>query len=562
MASVLREISVTDQVRTAPRVLMVFPRFDANSFWCFKEPAELHGAKYSAPPLGLITLAALLPASWQLRLIDCNTGELTEDDVRAADLVLTGGMLPQWPSTTAIIALCNRLGVPVCVGGPSPTSTPEIYEAADFRVIGEAEGIIHEFIGAWERGERSGTFTAEKFKADVTKSPAPRFDLLNFRDYIYIGVQFSRGCPFTCEFCDIIELYGRSPRTKTVAQMLGELERLHALGYRGHVDFVDDNLIGNKKAVKLFLPHLIAWQKARGYPFRFSTEASLNLADDAELLGMLRQANFFVVFIGIETPDEETLIHTSKKQNTRRSISESVHKIYAAGMFVTAGFIVGFDTETDAIGDAMIACVRDTAVPAAMIGLLTALPSTQLHRRLAKEGRLHSNDEWDREKPGDQCTAGLNFKTKRPRRQVLSDYKRILESVYDARAFFDRATRVGLALDRPRLPEEAVQWRRIAHDVRTFVRLCWRMSVGHRELAGPFWRMVATLALRNPRAFEFAMVNVVMFTHLYPFSHFVIETLGQQIAAIDDGSYVEQVPMAANTDAIRAKQPAALPAVA
>ncbi|MDP4024410.1 B12-binding domain-containing radical SAM protein [Methylobacterium sp. NEAU 140] len=552
---------MTDRARTAPRVLLVFPRFDANSFWCFKEPAELHGAKYSAPPLGLITLAALLPTAWQLRLVDCNTGELTEDDVRGADLVMTGGMLPQWPSTTAVIALCNRLGVPVCVGGPAPTSTPEAYAAADFRVLGEAEGIIHEFVAAWERGDRAGEFRAEKFKADVTRSPIPRFDLLNFRDYIYIGVQFSRGCPFTCEFCDIIELYGRSPRTKTVSQMLGELDRLHALGYRGHVDFVDDNLIGNKKAVKLFLPHLIEWQKARGYPFRFSTEASLNLADDAELLGLMRQANFFVVFIGIETPDETTLIHTSKKQNTRRSISESVHRIYAAGMFVTAGFIVGFDTETDAIGDAMIGCVTDTAIPAAMIGLLTALPSTQLHRRLAREGRLHSNEDWDREMPGDQCTAGLNFATKRPRRQILADYRRILGVVYEPRAFFDRATRVGLALDRPRLREETVNWRRIAHDLRTFVRLSWRMSVGHRELAGPFWRMVLTLALRNPRAFEFAMVNVVMFTHLYPFSRFVIATLERQIAAIDDGSYVEQVPLPANTDAACAR-PAALPAVA
>ncbi len=536
---------MTDQVRTAPRVLMVFPRFDANSFWCFKEPAELHGAKYSAPPLGLITLAAMLPPAWQLRLVDCNTSDLTEDDVRGADLVLTGGMLPQWPSTTAVIALCKRLGVPVCVGGPSPTSTPEMYAAADFRVLGEAEGIIHEFVAAWERGERAGEFTAEKFKADVTKSPIPRFDLLDFRDYIYIGVQFSRGCPFTCEFCDIIELYGRSPRTKTVTQMLAELDRLHALGYRGHVDFVDDNLIGNKKAVKLFLPHLIRWQKERGYPFRFSTEASLNLADDDALLGLMRDANFFVVFIGIETPDEATLVHTSKKQNTRRSIADSVHKLYEHGMFVTAGFIVGFDTETDAMADAMIACVRDTAVPAAMIGLLTALPSTQLHRRLAREGRLHSNADWDRELPGDQCTAGLNFTTKRPRQQVLADYRRILETVYEPRAFFKRATGVGLALKRPRLREEAVQWKRIAHDLRTFVRLCWRMSVGHRELAGPFWRMVLTLAVRNPRSFEFAMVNVVMFTHLYPFSRFVIETLGRQIAAIENGDYVEPTMMPA-----------------
>ena len=175
---------MTDRARIAPRVLMVFPRFDANSFWCFKEPAELHGAKYSAPPLGLITLAAMLPASWQLKLVDCNTTDLTEADVRAADLVMTGGMLPQQPTTLQVIDLCRRLGVPVCVGGPAPTSTPEFYEAADFLVLGEAEGILDKFVAAWEAGERRGRFTAEKFKADVTKSPIPRFELLNFSNYL------------------------------------------------------------------------------------------------------------------------------------------------------------------------------------------------------------------------------------------------------------------------------------------------------------------------------------------------------------------------------------------
>jgi radical SAM superfamily enzyme YgiQ (UPF0313 family) len=553
------EMTVTDQARTAPRVLLVFPRFNANSFWSFKEPARLRGAKASAPPLGLITLAAMLPAAWQLRLVDCNTSELTEDDVRGADLVMTGGMLPQKPDTDRIIALCNRLGVPVCVGGPAPTSSPEVYEAADFLVLGEAEGILPEFVAAWERGEARGRFTAAKFKADVTKSPIPRFDLLDFRDYIYVGVQFSRGCPFTCEFCDIIELYGRAPRTKTAPQVLAELDRLFALGYRGHVDFVDDNLIGNKKAVKLFLPHLIRWQEEKGYPFRFSTEASLNLTDDPDLLGLMRRANFFALFTGIETPDEATLIQTQKKQNTRRSIADSVHRIYEAGMFVTAGFIVGFDTETDTMADGMIACIRDTAVPTAMVGLLTALPSTQLHRRLAKEGRLFPAYELDDMLPGDQCTAGLNFVTKRPRRQILADYKRILETAYDPDAYFARVTAVGLALDMPRFPRRKVWWRFAARDAVAFARLIWSMNVRHRALARPFWRTTLTLLRRNPRALEPALLNVGIFAHLHPFSRFVIATLGQQIAAIDAGTYVEQVPMPApaNTDAAGAKRSAA-----
>ena len=237
---------------------------------------------------------------------------------------------------------------------------------------------------------------------------------MTFSHYLYIGVQFSRGCPFTCEFCDIIELYGRAPRTKNTPQMLAELDRLLSLGFKGHVDFVDDNLIGNKKAIKLFLPHLIKWQEENGYPFKFSTEASLNLADDDELLAMMRDANFFVVFTGIETPDEATLIQTQKKQNTKRSIADSVHKLYEHGMFVTAGFIVGFDTEKDTIAPAMSLCIKQTSIPIAMVGLLYALPNTQLQRRLRKEGRLYETFAETTADQGDQCTQGLNFVTPAP----------------------------------------------------------------------------------------------------------------------------------------------------
>ena len=224
--------------------------------------------------------------------------------------------------------------------------------AADFRVLGEAEGVIDAFVAAWEAGAREGVFEVEKFTVDVTKSPIPLFALLNFDYYLHIGVQFSRGCPFTCEFCDIIELYGRVPRAKTNSQMLAELDELYRLGYRGHVDFVDDNLIGNKKAVRTFMPELKAWLETQDYPFEFTTEASVNLADDDDFLRAMREANFVGVFVGIESPDADTLVATKKKQNTRRSLVESIHKIYAAGIFVTAGFIVGFDNEKGSIADA------------------------------------------------------------------------------------------------------------------------------------------------------------------------------------------------------------------
>jgi radical SAM superfamily enzyme YgiQ (UPF0313 family) len=239
-------------------VLMLYPLFVADSFWSFAESCNLMGVRRPAAPLGLITVAAMLPASWTTRLIDCNTETATNDDIAWADLIFTGGMLPQQADTLRLINLCHSHGKLVAVGGPDATSSPHIYGAADFQVLGEAEGIIGEFVASWESGARSGVFTAPKFQADVTKTPVPRFDLLNFSYYLYVGVQYSRGCPFTCEFCDIIELYGRVPRTKTTPQMLAELDALYNLGYRGHLDFVDDNFIGNKKALKRFIPELAA----------------------------------------------------------------------------------------------------------------------------------------------------------------------------------------------------------------------------------------------------------------------------------------------------------------
>ena len=281
----------------------------------------------------MITVAALLPRSWSVRLVDRNTGELTDEDLDWADLVFTGGMLPQGGDTLDIVDLCRARGKPVAVGGPSITSAPHACPAANFLVLGEAEGVIDQFVEAWEAGAREGVFEAEKFQVDVTKTPIPRFDLLKFDDYLHVGVQFSRGCPFTCEFCDIIELYGRVPRAKTNAQMLAELDELYRLGYRGHIDFVDDNLIGNKKAVKAFLPDLAKWLEAHDYPFEFTTEASLNLADDHELLMLLNRANFVGVFVGIESPDTATLVAMRKKQNTRRSIADSLRRILRSRPF-------------------------------------------------------------------------------------------------------------------------------------------------------------------------------------------------------------------------------------
>ncbi len=525
--------------RKSPNALLVFPKFNPNSFWNLQALCDVWGARCPAPPLGLITVAGLLPSSWNCRLVNRNAEELTDADLAWADLVMTGGMLPQSDDTLVVIEMCKTRGKLVVVGGPDAMSRPDFYRCADFLVLGEAEGLIDQFVEAWSAGAESGVFEIEKFQADVTKSPTPRFDLLNFKHYLYIGVQFSRGCPFNCEFCDIIELYGRVPRAKTNEQMLTELNTLYRLGHRGHVDFVDDNLIGNKKALKRFLPELIGWQKERGYPFRFSTEASMNLSDDAELLQMLRQANFFLIFVGIESPDTSTLISMQKKQNTRRSLADSVHRIYQAGMAVIAGFIVGFDTETANVAEDMTDCIEATSIAICMVGLLAALPGTQLTRRLEKEGRLLPFA------PGqaDQCTAGLNFVTLRPRRQVLADFRGILQTIYHPGAYFDRVRTLGRLLDRPALPRKfslSYAWR----EMRAFARLIRRMTFVRTDLRPYFWHAVFDCLRHKPRNLEIVLSSSAFYLHVGTFAQFLIADLDRKIQAIDDEAARESRPIA------------------
>lgn len=538
-------------------VLLVAPKFAGPSFWNFYAACEVYGARFPAPPLGLITVAAMLPPSWECRLVNRNFEQLQDADLEWADMVMTGGMLPQRSDTLEVISLAQAHGKPAVVGGPDVTSSPEAYEPADIRVLGEAEGIIAEFIEAWGRGTRSGTFTAEKFTADVTKTPVPRFDLLRRRDYVYFGVQFARGCPFTCEFCDIIELYGRAPRVKTAQQMLAEIEGLYETGYRGHLDFVDDNFIGNKKAVKAFLPDLIAWQKAHGYPFEFSTEASLNLADDDELLALMREANFFTIFVGIESPDTDTLVSTRKKQNTRRSLTDSIHKIYRAGMFVNAGFIVGFDSEKGSVAKAMIECVEETGIPFAMVGLLCALAGTQLTRRLAAEGRLFPPEHVSRlvaAGKGDQCTIGLNFETARSRRDVLSDYRTVLEQLYTPEAYYRRVRTMAGMLDRPILDRSARRgpaprrWFGIPkRDLVHLWRLARRIAVRQPRAFASFCKVLVECVRHNPRAVDYVGMLAAIYLHLGPFSRFIVAGVDREIAEIDAGAW--HSPLSASTAA-------------
>ncbi|MGD8728010.1 MAG: radical SAM protein, partial [Gemmatimonadales bacterium] len=409
----------------------------------------MRGAKYPAAPLGLITLAALLPDSWSMKLVDLNTTQLVDRDIDEADLVFIGGMLPQQANFLALIDRVHSRGKKVVAGGPDPTSQPEIYRKADFLVLGEVENSITTFLSDLAAGAEHGTYYPDETRPDITTSPVPRFDLLDFGAYLMVGIQTTRGCPYNCEFCDIIELYGRKPRTKTPEQLVAELEALYRLGYRGHVDFVDDNFIGNKRKAKAILEATRDWSRAHGFPFCFSTEASINLADNDELLTLMRETDFRYVFVGIESSDEHVLASTNKKTNLRRDIVQDIQKILRYGIVVNGGFIVGFDDETSASVRMVTETIDGGRICMAMIGLLYALPNTQLTRRLAREGRLLTSTSrvgLDDDSTVDQATSGLNFTTKRPRSEVYQDYKYVLETVYAYSAYFDRCLQLGLTL--------------------------------------------------------------------------------------------------------------------
>jgi len=515
-------------------VLLVYPRFEDASFWNYSVTAEVLGARYPTIPLGLITLAALLPADWAVRLINRNTEALSDEDLSWADVVMTGGMLFQQADTLKVLKLAKKFGKPTVVGGPDATSSPHVYVEADFRVLGEAEGVIDRFVEAWESGQRRGDFSAPKFKADVSRSPTPRFDLLKLQDYLHVGVQFSRGCPFTCEFCDIIELYGRVPRTKTPPQMLAELETLYQLGYRGHVDFVDDNLIGNKKAVRAFLPHLLAWQEAHGFPFMFSTEASINIADDEGLLAMMRACNFFALFIGIESPDPATLTAIQKKQNTRRDLVENIHLLYDYGMFVTAGFILGFDSETGSVATPMIELIERSAIPVAMVGLLYALPNTQLTRRLTAEHRLFEGFDTHPENSGDQCNRGLNFITARDRRSILEDYHRVVMRIYEPDAYLGRVEAMIARLRWKRSPHQfPIGDPRRRKDIEAVERVINCRPDLKERLAATFARCYRT----NPASVRQVVSLLAIYLHLGTYAQKVAGDIRTAIDEIDSGQF-------------------------
>ncbi|MFM2158522.1 MAG: hypothetical protein RLZZ124_996, partial [Cyanobacteriota bacterium] len=430
------------------RTLFIYPEFP-KTFWSYEKILELVNRKVLLPPLGLVTVAALLPQHWEMKLVDRNVREVSEEEWAWAELVVISGMIVQKADMAEQIARAKRRGLPVAVGGPFASSTPDApeIELADFKVLDEGEITLPLFIEAIERGDTGGRFSANGDKPDVTGTPVPRFDLLELDAYDSMSVQFSRGCPFQCEFCDIIVLYGRKPRTKTPEQLIAELQRLYDLGWRRAIFLVDDNFIGNKRNAKLLLPAIKQWQIERGYPFSFTTEASVDLASDEEMMRMMAEARFEAVFLGIETPDEASLSVAGKHQNTRSSLEESVDRITSYGIRVMAGFIIGFDGEKTGAGDRIVRFVSRTGIPAAMMGMLQALPNTGLWHRLEKEGRLIQEKA---DAKGVNQTNLLNFVPTRPIRDIANEYVDAFCRLYEPNAYIDRVTHYYSKVGTPR----------------------------------------------------------------------------------------------------------------
>ena len=412
-------------------ILLVYPK-NPDTYWSFKHALKFISKKSSNIPLGLITVASLLPENWNKKLIDLNVSELKNSDILWADYVFISAISVQMASVDQIIKRCKQLDATIVAGGPLFTEESEQYPQIDHMVLNEAEITLPLFLSDIENGTPKKIYRSDKF-ADITRSPLPDYSLLKTGKYATAGIQYSRGCPFDCEFCDITALFGRQVRTKTPEQVIAELDQLYSIGWNGGVFFVDDNFIGHKKKLKYeLLPKMIGWMKSHRYPFLFITEASINLADDKDLMEMMVMAGFNKVFIGIETPEEICLMECNKLQNNNRDLIDSVREIQEYGMEVLAGFIVGFDNDPPNIFRRQIDFIQKSGIITAMVGLLNAPRSSRLYKRLNSEGRILDNFT------GDNTDSSINFVPVMDKNELLSGYREIIRNIYSSRLYYER----------------------------------------------------------------------------------------------------------------------------
>lgn len=512
------------------KILLVYPEFP-ETYWSFSHALSFEGKSSVFPPLGLMTVAAMLPAEWERRMVDMNVVDLNDADIEWADMVFASAMLIQQDSLRKVVARSKAAGKKVVVGGPYVSTSAEEMAEADHIFIGEAEETLPQFVSDLAMGIPQRIYQNET-KPGLNLTPLPEFNLSDFSAYTAMSIQYSRGCPFNCEFCDIIEIYGRVPRTKSNEQMVVELDALYDSGWRGLVFIVDDNFIGNKKNVRKLVPALAEWSEAHGRPFSFLTEASVNLADDDDLLAEMKRANFRRVFLGIETPVKESLVEAQKGQNTRGSLLDSVRKIQDHGMEVMAGFIVGFDNDPEDIFERQIEFIRDSAIPLAMVGLLGALPDTQLWRRLEKEDRLLHVPT------GDNTDCSLNFIPKMDSAVLIEGYKNILRNIYSPKEFYARALEC-LA----RLSNISPEPRRMAlsKELASLGRLV--LELGFKDSArGDFWRYVGRVLTSRHRRITHALTLAAMGYHLRMLT---AKYCGDPAIAIEREAMLADVSMAA-----------------
>ncbi|WP_253188057.1 B12-binding domain-containing radical SAM protein [Leptolyngbya sp. 'hensonii'] len=504
-----------------------------NSFWSYQETLDLAGLRSTNPPLGLLTVAAMLPSDWEIRFADRNVRCETEDDWAWCDLVIISAMIIQRQDFRELIQKGVFLGKKVAVGGPFPTSVPDfaLESGAHYLILDEGECTLPLFLEALERGEPEGIFRSAE-KPDVTQTPIARFDLLDLNAYLAITVQFSRGCPFQCEFCDIINLYGRKPRTKTPEQMLAELEVLYQMGWRRYVFVVDDNFIGNKRNAKLFLQALIPWMEEHQYPFILLTEASLNLAEDMELVELMVKAGFTLVFMGIETPDTDSLLGINKVQNTRQSLIDSCHKITRAGLQIMSGFIMGFDNERPGAGQRIQQFIDDTGIPQCQFSLLQALQNTAMWERLKQEGRL--TDSLNTFHQG----AIMNFVPTRSVEEITEEYIEAFWGIYEPMPYLKRTFRHFMMMN---------GWRGktcrpiTGKEVGLFFAICWRQGIT-RSTWFRFWWQLVTIALLKPRLFYDYMTTLGVGEHFFAYRHQVRAQLLQQLVKLKQTKPVPDQP--------------------
>lgn len=506
------------------KALLLYPRFP-QSFWSYDRFLELLGLKAFIPPLGMITVASLLPQDWEIRFYDRNVNAETDSDWEWCDIVILSAMLVQKPDFHALIKKAVHLGKKVAVGGPYPTSVPQdaLASGAHYLVLDEGEITISQFLEALAQGQDKGIFRTPE-KPDVTKSPIPRFDLLKMDAYFMMAIQFSRGCPFNCEFCDIISLYGRKPRTKEPSQTLAELQTIYDLGWRGSLFIVDDNFIGNQRNVKRLLRELIQWMKEHNYPFSFITEASVNLAEDTELLKLMMEAGFNGVFLGIETPDQDSLQVTHKFQNTRNPLLEACRKINEAGLLIYAGFILGFDNERSGAGERIQAFVEASSIPQPMLGILQALPNTALWNRLKAEQRLIEGIGCT--EVGDQNTL-MNFKPTRPVTEIAREYVEAMWTMYEPATYLRRCYQQCLNIVPP--PDRQTVHLPLSKALRLITQLIWLQGVQRSEIRAQFWRQFWDIVSVKPQLLNMYLGLCAAGEHFWQYRALARERISQQL---------------------------------